>query len=114
MHYLTQDAIVVCAHELGTVSAKSNQNLVTINGKPILVETDLAKQPIIGCPNFGTTITPCLITEPANTGYSLLVRINGQRACLDTITGLTNGSPPGLLKYKVRHCGQNLISEIST
>jgi len=112
MHYLTKDAKLVCAHELGTVpKIKSSQNLVTINGQPMLVEKDPEKKQIIGCPNFGTTIKPCLVTYHAETGYSNLVRINGRRVCVDTLTGLTDGTPPGAVKYKVHHAGQDLVSE---
>jgi hypothetical protein len=32
--------------------------------------------------------------------------------CLDTVTGLTDGTPPGIVTYKVRHAGQALVSEM--
>jgi hypothetical protein len=39
------------------------------------------------------------------------VRIDGRRVCLDTVTGLTDGTPPGTIKYEVRSPGQDLVSE---
>jgi hypothetical protein len=29
--------------------------------------------------------------------------------CLDAVTGLTDGTPPGIVKYKVRNAGQRLV-----
>jgi hypothetical protein len=46
-------------------------------------------------------------------GYSDLIRINGKRVCLDTVTGLTDGTPPGLVKYKVNNAGQPSVREDS-
>jgi hypothetical protein len=31
--------------------------------------------------------------------------------CLDTVNGLTDGTPPGVVEYKVRHAGQELVTE---
>jgi hypothetical protein len=39
------------------------------------------------------------------------VRIDGCAVCLDTVTGLTDGTPPGIVTYKVRSPGQTLVTE---
>ncbi len=44
-------------------------------------------------------------------GYSEWLRIGGKRVCLDTVTGLTDGTPPGTVKYEVRDPGQRLVEE---
>jgi hypothetical protein len=44
-------------------------------------------------------------------GYSSFVRINGRAVCLDTVTGFTDGTPPGVVKYIVRHPGQKFVNE---
>jgi len=46
-------------------------------------------------------------------GYSDWIRVDGKRICLDTITGLTDGTPPGTVKYKVNEPGQPFIEEIA-
>jgi hypothetical protein len=56
-------------------------------------------------------ILPCLLTLSVREGYSDFVRINGQRVCLKSVTGLTNGSP-GIHEYKVAFAGQGFV-EIS-
>jgi hypothetical protein len=111
MKILTEDAVLVCDHELGTVNVKPTQALVTIAKRRVLVENDPEGRPISTCPNVGLTIKPCQQTLAVQTGYSDLIRINGKRVCLDTVSGLTDGTPPGTVNYKVRRPGQDLVTE---
>jgi hypothetical protein len=111
MHLMTEDALVVCTHELGIVGIVAGQTLVTIGRRKVLVEIDPQGRPIGGCPNVGPSIKPCLTTLVVKQGYSDLLRINGKRVCLDTVTGFTDGTPPGVVKYKVNNPGQNLVEE---
>lgn len=111
MRILTEDAVLVCAHELGIVGIAASQGLVTVSGRRVLVERDPEAKPIAGCPNVGPTIKPCTSTLPVQAGYSALLRVAGHRVCLDTVTGLTDGTPPGTVKYKVRSPGQTLVAE---
>jgi hypothetical protein len=111
MKLLTEDALLVCAHELGTVQIKWTQDLVTVEQRKMLVEPDPESRPIVACPNIGATIKPCQNTLRVREGYSDLLRIDGRRVCLDTVTGLTDGTPPGTVEYKVRAPGQQFVSE---
>ena len=111
MHWLTEDAVLVCKHEMGIVGIVGTQNLVTVNGRKVLVEGDPEGRPIGGCPNIGATIKPCLLTLRVQAGYSSWIRIDGKGVSLDTVTGLTDGTPPGVVKYLVRSAGQSLVSE---
>jgi hypothetical protein len=43
-------------------------------------------------------------------GYSDFVRIGGRKVCLRNIEGLTDGTPPGLVKYIVQSPGQTLVN----
>lgn len=112
MHWLTEDAVLVCDHELGIVGISATQDLVTVNGRRVLVAVDPESRPIVGCPNVGPTIKPCTSTLPVQQGYSDLIRIQGRRVCLDPVTGLTDGTPPGTVKYHVRNAGQALVEEV--
>jgi hypothetical protein len=60
---------------------------------------------------MGVGIRPFLTTLKVTAGYSNLIRIGGKRLCLDTVTGLTDGTPPGLVKYKVNNAGQPFVQE---
>ena len=113
MQILTEDAILVCNHELGRVGIKPTQSLVTVVGRAVLVEQDPEGRPISSCPNIGAVIKPCTATLPVRVGYSDLLRIEGRRICLDTVTGLTDGTPPGTVPYKVRAAGQEFVAEVA-
>ena len=112
MQLLTEDALVVCTHELGIVEIITSQSLVTIGRRKVLVEIDPQGRSIAGCPNVGPGIKACLTTLVVKEGYSDLLRIDGKRVCLDTVTGLTDGTPPGTVKYKVNNPGQDLVREV--
>jgi hypothetical protein len=111
MRVLTEDALVVCKHELGTVQIRSTQNWFTIEGRRVLVENNLEGRPIKSCPNIGATIKPCQLTLRVQEGYSAFVRVDGKPICLDTVSGLTDGTPPGTVRYHVRKPGQSFVSE---
>lgn len=108
---LTEGAVLVCLHEMGKVQIERTQDLVTIEDRFILVEPDPEKRPIKGCPNFAVMIRPCQTTLKATQGYSPLISIEGRRVCLDTVRGLTDGTPPGVVEYKVRNAGQMFVDE---
>ncbi|NIM94248.1 MAG: hypothetical protein GTO18_11125 [Anaerolineales bacterium] len=110
MKIITIGAVVVCDHELGTVGIQPRQHWVTISRQEILVEVDPENRPITACPNIGATIKPCTQTLRVQSGYSAFIRIDGRRICLDTVSGLTDGTPPGVVKYKVRSPGQNYVN----
>lgn len=111
MKLLTEDAVVTCDHVNGIVSIVPSQDWVRIGGRRILVSRDPEGRPIKGCPNIGVGIKPCTLTLPVKTGYSAWIRIDGKRICLDTLQGLTDGTPPGVVDYTVRSPGQSWMEE---
>jgi hypothetical protein len=111
MMILTEDADIRCQHVGGKVILHPLQGLVTINGRRVLVEPDPEGKTIVGCPNVGPAIKPCQLTLKVATGYSAFMRVDGRRVCLDTVTGLTDGTPPGVVLYTVHDPGQHLFSE---
>ena len=80
-------------------------------GRRVLVEPDPEGKSISGCPNLGLTIKPCTSTLKVQVGYSTDLKVDGRAICLDTVTGLTDGTPPGTVKYHVRSPGQKLFEE---
>lgn len=113
MKWLTQDAVLTCAHQSGIVQIFPHlQDLVTIEKRKVLVDNDPENKSIVGCPNIGATIKPCTHTLRVDAGYSGFLRIDGRRICLDTVTGLTDGTPPGIVKYTVRQPGQPFVAEV--
>src|SRR5512140_3275238 len=110
MLWVTLDALMQCAH-LGKVGLIASQSWVTIDGRPVLVQADPEGRPISGCPNIGPTIKPCTTTLAVKVGYSSLIRIGGRPVCLDSLKGLTDGTPPGVVEYKANTPGQTLVTE---
>jgi hypothetical protein len=109
MMLLTLDAILPCDHVAGIVGLVATQDWLTVEGRPVLLHPDPEGRPIAGCPNYGATIKPCVVTLPVENGYSGFVNVDGRRAALDAVTGLTDGTPPGMVKYKVRSAGQCFV-----
>jgi hypothetical protein len=111
MKLLTEDAQLVCNHETGLVTNKMSQNLVRIQGRRILVGSDPVGCAIKGCSNANPPggIKPCTTTLAVQSGLSKFVRVNGQPVCLETVTGLTDGTPPSTVQYKVRTIGQSFV-----
>jgi len=68
VHLLTEDAVIVCKHELGRAAIVGSQRLVTIKNRKVLVENDPEGRLITGCPNIGATIKPCTATLAAQGG----------------------------------------------
>ena len=112
MLIITEDATLVCKHELGKIAIKASQDLVRVDGRRVLVENDPEGRPISHCPNYGVTIKPCLNTLAVKAGYSDLLHAEGKRICLDSVFGLTDGTPPGTVEYKVRAAGQDFVSSL--
>lgn len=110
MFLLTEDAKLVCDHRMGKLNIDPSQRLVTIDQRAVLVEPDPEDRRISWCPNYGPTIKPCTKTLKVKEGYADFIFIVGHRVCLETVTGLTNGTPPGVVKYLVVEPGQNLVS----
>lgn len=110
MHWITLDALVVCAHELGKVGLVAGQGWLTVEGRPVLVATDPEGRPIAGCPNVGPTIKPCTSTLAVRQGYSTWIRVDARPVVLATLRGFTDGTPPGVVDYKVNLAGQTLVT----
>ena len=111
MFLLTEDSVIVCKHERGIVQNVPSQNWVTIDKRRVIVEIDPEGRTIKGCPNYGIGIRPCVTTLKVQVGYSDLISIDGKRITLDSLSGLTDGTPPGLVKYKVTDPEQRLVEE---
>lgn len=113
MELLTVDARLRCEHGGRVVLRPPAQTWARIAGRPVLVERDPEGCRIAGCPhaNPAAGIRPCLETEQVRVGYSDLVRIDGRRVCLVTVTGFTDGTPPRQVAYTVRDPGQGFVRE---
>jgi hypothetical protein len=110
MKLLTEDAVLLCNHQLGKVDNVPSQSWVTVEGRRVLVRPDPEHRSIKGCPELPPVSKPCLTTLNVRTGYSAYVRVDGQEVCLDSLAGLTDGNPPGVANYAVARAGQGFVA----
>jgi hypothetical protein len=95
---VTSNATILCAHG-GRVTLIPRQAQVLAGGAPALCEPDLVGAPIAGCAQPASPSTkPCTMvasTFPGST--SLKVMAGGRPVYVATLTGLTDGVPPGAI-----------------
>jgi CheY-like chemotaxis protein len=89
---LSRHSLLVCEH-LGEV--------VLPEGDGPLTEKDLGGAAIVGCPNAGPGLKPCTAILPPDGGLADRHAPDGSRFVLKSVTGLTNGTPPGTVRYRV-------------
>lgn len=95
---VTTAATILCIHG-GQVMLVPRQTTVTISGNPVLREGDLSGAPIVGC-----ALAPSPGTKPCTTVISTLpgsastrVTAAGLPVLLATLSGMTDGVPPGTI-----------------
>ncbi|HXA55717.1 MAG TPA: hypothetical protein VNV37_12665, partial [Solirubrobacteraceae bacterium] len=95
---VTSNANILCVHG-GQVVLVPSQTAVTIQGGAVLCEPDLMGAVIVGCAQPPTPSTvPCtavVSTLPGST--SLTVSVAGMPAYVATLSGITDGVPPGAI-----------------
>lgn len=112
MKLLVLKGVLRCGHD-GAVGNVASQTWVQVVSSPVLVEPDPQARSIAGCPNISINFKPCQHTLAVRSGYSTFIRVDGRAACLDTVVGFTDGTPPGAVDYTVRDAGQTLVEATS-
>ena len=115
MRWLTEDALLVCKHQMGKVSIAASQSLVMIGGRRVLVSPDPEGRSIGGCPVFNPAagMRPCTKTLRVRSGYSGFIQIDGRAVCLDSVVGNTDGTPPMSVDYVVNDPGQHFVGAVA-
>jgi hypothetical protein len=95
---LTTNAVVTCSHG-GKVNLIPKQVTVGVQGGMVLCEPDLIGSPITGCAQPPSPTTkPCTVVVSTFPGSATpKVLVSGRPAYLTSVTGLTDGVPPGSL-----------------
>lgn len=108
MKIIINTADIRCDHD-GKVVNNPSQHWVEISGHPVLVADDPQGRTVKVCPNIGATMKPCTATLRVIKGYSAFIKIDGHAVVLDTLDGLTDGTVPGTVHYRVRLPGQSFV-----
>lgn len=110
MIVVTEASVLRCGHRTGHIKLITSQALVRIDGKLILVRDDPEHRDIDWCDNGSPTTKSCQHTLQVQTGYSALLRIDGQPIVLDNLEGVTDGFPPAGASFQVQSVNQALVS----
>ena len=96
MKVLSRRSVLVCPHETGIVGLPG--------GDGPLTASDLRGRPIVGCVNVNPAagFRPCTSTLSVESGFAGVLGEDGSPLLLDSVTGYTDGSPPGTHRFKVR------------
>lgn len=95
---VTANATIMCPHG-GQVTLLPGQAQVQAQGASVLCMPDLVGAPIVGCAQPPTPTTkPCTAVVATPTGFSPSVLVGGRPVYLSTLTGITDGVPPGAIQ----------------
>jgi hypothetical protein len=110
-HVLTEDSVVKCTHG-AQVQFHASQTKLKVDGKAVIVESDILAATVSGCPNTDTQAgqTPCLKVESIIAGTSTHLRVDDQPVMLETARGLTNATPPEPVMWRVESAGQTKLA----
>lgn len=96
---LNADASIGCGHG-GSVQITPGQQRFTAGGSPVLAVGDLDGTPITGCTQLTVAATgtvQCTAVASLAGGGAARLSVGGRPVLLETLGGVTNGSPPGVL-----------------
>jgi len=94
---VTSNATIMCVHG-GRVMVTPRQMKVQIQGGSVMCLPDLIGAPIVGCLQPPSPSTkPCTIVVSTPSGFSPKVLVDGRPVYLATLTGITDGVPPGTI-----------------
>ncbi|MFE5587286.1 hypothetical protein [Kitasatospora sp. NPDC056531] len=108
---LTTASVLQCIHG-GQLTVPSNDTALTVDGQPVLLQSDLATATVVGCANTNAAAgqTPCLMVTAVLAGLSTKLTVRGQPVLLETAQGLTNGTPPAPVMWQVASAGQTKLT----
>lgn len=108
MEWITIESVVRCGHD-GKIKNEPSQEWLRITEKPVLRADDPQDREINACPNYGVNVKPCRTTLEVAKGYSEWITIEGRPVVLSHLDGLTDGTVPGTVHYKVRDPKQTFV-----
>jgi hypothetical protein len=108
MDLITTSSVIVCDHQ-AKVIAQASRTWVKVGGPPVLVDNDPEGRVVSHCPNIGPTMKPCTTTLRVAAGYSGWIKVDGKAVVLSNLDGLTDGTVPGTVHYRVRDSRQHFV-----
>lgn len=109
---LTTDSDIQCPHTPGQLQFGSVNNKLKVQGKTVLLKSDILNALVSNCPNVtsGTSSQQCLNVTNVTQGEASKLKVGGVAVMLDTLAGDTNGFPPKPSPLKVEHVQNKLTA----
>jgi len=70
---------------------------LSIMQSPVVTDVDLMQAIIIGCPQIGPGVKPCIKITTILMGRAMQIQIDRETPILDSLQAMTDGNPPGLV-----------------
>lgn len=97
-NYLNHRATLQCVHGGRVVLIPPLLRSMHVMQSPVLTAEDLQQSFILGCPQIGPGLKPCLKVIQILLGRSIKIQVDGETPLLQTLQALTDGVPPGLVQ----------------
>ena len=110
---LTEGSTLQCVHG-GSGKVQASQSKLKVDGKAVLLQSDLLKATVSDCPNTNAAAgqAPCLKVTSIISGLSTDLTVDGQPVMLENATGLTNATPPLPVLWQVQSAGQTKLTAV--
>src|SRR5205085_2673419 len=96
-NYLNHRAMLQCTHGGQVMLIPPPLRSLYVMQSPVLTDMDLMKAMIIGCPQIGPGLKPCLKITMILMGRSLQIHVDGETPILSSLQAMTEGVPPGMV-----------------
>ncbi|MBU2670217.1 hypothetical protein KOI35_42625 [Actinoplanes bogorensis] len=104
---LNADAKIGCGHG-GSVRISAGQDKLVAGGAAVLIDGDLDGATVSGCGTTQSSSTSqCKSVSSVIGGTAAKLTAGGSKVLLETVSGLTDGVPPGTLV--VQSAGQTIL-----
>lgn len=95
--YLNHRALLQCTHGGRVLLLPPPFRSLNIMQSPVVTDVDLMQAIIVGCPQIGPGIKPCIKIVSILMGRAIQIHVDGEIPILDSLRAMTDGNPPGLV-----------------
>jgi len=95
--YLNHRAVLQCMHGGRVMLIPPPMRSLSIMQSPVVTDVDLMQAIIIGCPQIGPGVKPCIKITTILMGRAMQIQIDRETPILDSLQAMTDGNPPGLV-----------------
>src|SRR5437879_6414422 len=95
--YLNHNSVLQCMHGGQVMLIPPPLRSLYSMHSPVVTDIDLMKAMIVGCPQIGPGLKPCLKIITIILGRSFQIHVDGETPILDSLQAMTDGVPPGMV-----------------